>query len=435
MRNAINKLLDNRLVWILVSIVAAFLIWLWVVNSVNENQTRALTFEVQYEGLAVLENYNLRLAANQPDTVLLQVRASATDMIRLEQNRQIIVDVSGISEAGEYDVAFRPSAFSTMAGNVSFQFMQMGVSNAENTIVVRTNRITGRTISLSTANTHYVISEPGQTDYFYVGGQLRVYPEDIQIDGPEEILEQIASIEVEVEFPTPLTATTTKPGALRAYSYTGERISDASLAELVFSQDSVSVTVPVHMVRNVPLVPIFIPGAGASEDNLSYRQSQETVWLMGEGDVLRDLAYLELPQVRLDQVPTIYSVRLDIPTPALTEIYDGPGYVDIELQVQEVSERTMNVPAGRVVFTNVPENMTPSVVIDMLALVIRGPEEMLAELDESDISVLVSLADYEGRTGRLIVEEFSVLVGEWPPETIGAMDLPGQGIIVNVQWE
>ena len=435
MKNLVKKLLDNRLIWILLSVIAAFLIWLWVTNSVNENQTRSITFEVQYEGLTVLENYNLRLAADQPKTVLLQVRASAMDMIRLEQNSQIIVDVSGISEAGEHEVVFRPAAISTMTGNVSFRFMQFGISNAENTILVRTNRITDRTISLSAANIPFVIAEAAEADYFYVGTQRSIYPEEIQIDGPEEVLAQIDTIEVEAAFPVPLTATTTETGTLHAYNHAGERIPESDMVDVVFSQDTVSVTVTVRMVRNVPLVPVFIPGAGAGEDNLNYRLSQETVWLMGEGDVLRDLDYLELPQVRLDQVPTVYSLRLDIPTPALTEIYDGSEYVDLDIQIQGVSERTMTIPAGRVLFTNVPEGMTPAVAIDTLTLVIRGQEESLEEFDESDVSVLVNLADYADRTGRLIVEEFSVLVGDWAPEVIGAMDLPGEGIIVNIQWE
>ncbi|MCL2563302.1 MAG: hypothetical protein FWE08_04630 [Oscillospiraceae bacterium] len=432
MRNLVNKLLDNRLVYLLISIVAAFMIWLWVVNIVNPSDTRNLTFQIQYEGLGVLENYNLRLSSDMPDRVTLRVEASATDMIRVEQNLQIIVDVSGISEAGEHDVAFRPAAFNIVPSTVSFRSVQPGISNTENTIIVRTNRITGRTVTLETTGITYEIAE-SDGDYVYVGERRSVYPESIQIDGPEEILSRIDTIEVVADFAQPLSSTTTQPGTLRVYDHDGAEIPLSELQDVFFSHETVSVTVPVRMMRSVPLRPVFEFGAGANEDNVEYSLNREQVWLIGEGDMLRNLEYLELPAISLNRVAVVDVVRLDIPTPPLTELYDGPDWVDVNIQIQDVSERTMSIPRARIGFIGTPDGVIPSVAIDTITLVIRGPAEILEELDENDISVIVNLSDYEGQIGRFGVEEFTVLVDDWPSEVVGAMILQGQGIIVNIQ--
>jgi len=79
--------------------------------------------------------------------------------------------------------------------------------------------------------------------------------------------------------------------------------------------------------------------------------------------------------------------------------------------------------------------MIAEAAIDTLNIVVRGPAELLEELDESIISVLVDLSDYAGRTGNLLVETFTVRIGDWEPEIIGARDLPGEGIIVNIREE
>ncbi|MCL2842631.1 MAG: hypothetical protein FWE28_04075 [Oscillospiraceae bacterium] len=438
MRKAVVRLFDNKLVYIIISLIASFMLWLFVVNSVNPSQTSTLTFYVQFEGLGVLDDYNLRLASDTPDRVDIRVEASVTDIGRLEEHNQIVVDVSGIREAGEYDIGFHFAAFNTLSGGLSYAPVRASQSNTDNTIIVRVNRVTGQTMPLEATGVTAQISEEGGENYFFVGGRTSVYPEVLQIDGPEEVLAQIASLEVVAEFPLPLSETTTQTGTIRAYGYDGYPISEEDLQDVEVGQEplhevTVSVTVSVSMVKEVPIRPIFEYGAGANEENLSYQLSQETVLLIGDGEVLREVEYLPLSQIRLDQVGIHDIVQRDIPNPPLTEIYDGVESVEIDIQIRDVTEETFHIPAGQIFFAGQAEDVAAEVVTETLPLVIRGPAEILEELDESDISVLVNLTEYIGSIGRLIVETFTVQVGDWEPEIVGAMALPGQGIIVDLR--
>lgn len=439
MRKAVVKLFDNRLVYIIVSLIASFMLWLFVVNSVNPSQTRPLTFEVQFEGVGVLGDYNLRLASDTPTTVDIRVEASMTDIGRLEEQPYIVVDVSGIREAGEYDMGFHFVVFNTLSGGISYVPMRVDQSNTANTIIVRVNRVTGRTMPLETSGIRAEISDESGENYFFVGGQSNVYPEALQIDGPEEILARIKSLEVVTEFPLPLSETTTQPGTIRAYDLDGEPIPAEELQDVVVGEEplsevTVNVTMPVSMVKEVTLQPVFEYGAGANAKNLQYTLSQETVSLIGDGEVLRGIGeYLPLAVIRLDQVGIHDMVWRDIPSPALTEIHDGEETIGIEIQIREVTEETFHVPAERIFFTGQTEDVIAEVVTETLPLVIRGPAEILEELDESDISVLVNLTEYIGSTGRLIVETFTVQVGDWEPEIVGAVALSGQGITVDLR--
>jgi len=438
MRKTVNKLLDNKLFYILLSLVISFGLWLFVVNSVNPSRTLRITFDIQYEGVGVLEAYNLRLASNNPTSVNMMVEASATDMGRLEQNPVLIVDVSSIREAGEHDVVFFLADRLMLMGTVTYTPIGSSISNTDNTLIVRANRITGRSVDLAITGIEYGILETGDDDHFYVGDPPIIEPESIWLDGPEDVLERIRTIEVVSHFIDDLSETETQDGILRVYDEAGERIPEADLQDVTFSQFelsevTVNVTIPVRTVRNVPLGLLFEYGAGANEENVRYRLSQETVRLIGAGEVLNDLPRLGLPIIDLARVGVLDTVRLEIPAPGWTEIYDGSQYVTVEIEIFDVDVLEIVVPRERVFFTGLTEDVEAEAVLDP-EIVIRGPAEILEELEGSDLSILVDLSDYIGRTtGRVIVEAFTVQVGDWPSEIVGAMDLSTHRIIVNIQ--
>jgi len=438
MKKIVDKLLNNKLVYVLVSLVASFVLWVFVVNSVNPSQVQNLSFEVQYEGLSVMEAYNLRLASDNPDRITLRVEASITEIHRLQENPYIIVDVSGIHDAGEHDVNFRLAGWTALSGTGNYRPIGIGVSNSDNTVIIRANRITGRTMELMETGINYEIADTEAEDYFFVGERM-IEPEIIQIDGPEEILDRIASIEVVSDFHLPLSETLTQEGSLNAYDEYGDLIPVEDLLDVVVFQDTpfaeatINATVIVRMVKNVPIHVAFEYGAGANEENVRYHLSQESVWLIGESEVLRNLEWDLLGRIYLARLDMLEVVHREIATPPMTAIFEGAEYVDVEIEMFGLEERTITIPSTRIVFTGLINGMLAEASIDTITLVIRGPAELLETLDESNITVQVDLSDYADRTGRHVVEAFTVRVGEWPPEIIGARDLPGHGIIVNLQ--
>jgi len=439
----ITKLLDNKLFYVLVSLVASFALWLFVVNEIDPSQERTFTFDVTFEGESVLEAYNLRLASDTPDSIRLHVTGSITDIHRLDENTEIIVDVSSIHDAGEHDVSFRFAAWNTLTGRVSYRTVDPAVSNTDNTIIVRANRITGRTIDLSVGRVNYDVEETEDPEnYFFVRERLSIDPVTIHIDGPEEILDRITRIEVDSNFLVPLSETATQEGTLHAYDQYGEEIPLEELidvtvfSETPFSDATVSVTAVVHTVKNVPLRVVFEDGAGANEENVTYRLlGRESVLLIGPGDVLRSVTDLPLGRIYLARVNMSEVIRREIAPLPLTTLYDGADYIEIEVQITGLEERRITVPSDGVYFIGLEEGMIAEPVIDTLDIIVRGPADLLEDLDEMSISILVDLSDYPGRTGNILVESFTVRIGDWPPEIIGARDLPGRGIIVNIQRE
>ena len=437
MRQIVIKLFDNRLFYLIVSLIAAFVLWLFVVNTVNPVRQTTLTFNIQYEGEGMLAYHNLRLASDTPRSINLRVEASAADMGRLTRNNNLIVDVSGLSEAGEHDVTYSLAAAVNLTGAVTHWPTDFQLSNAENSIIVRVNRVAGRHVTLSTGGITYTLAVGENEDYFYVARGESIEPEVVLIDGPEEVLDRIGRIDVVSDFGTELAETTTQGGTLRVYDKEGDVIPLEDLQDVTFFSHesienvSIHVTVPVSMAKRVPLRPVFEYGAGANPDNVTFDLDQEDVWLIGEVEVLRGVEYVELAPIRLGRVEPIDVIERDITAPPLTEIHGGPDKVEIALEIQGIDEREMIISSDRVQFMAVGEDILPEVVVESLRIVVRGPAEDIEELDESEIMVLVNLADYSGRIGALTVGNISIRIGDWDPEEVGAMDL--SGITVNLQ--
>ena len=436
MRRMVIKLFDNRIFFLLVSLVSAFAIWLFVVNTVNPSREGTLTFDIQYVGEGTLGYHNLRLASDMPRTINLRVEASVADMGRLRQNPTLIVDLSGISEAGEHDVAYTLGAFNVLTGTVHHRPSDARLSNAENSIIVRVNRVTGRNIPLSTGGIRYELAEGESEDYYYVVRGESIETDVLLVDGPEEVLERIGLIQVVADFGAELSETTTLAGFLQVFDKEGAPIPFEELQDVTFSHEAaedvtVHVTVLVGMAKRVPIVPHFEYGAGANAGNVHYRLSREYVWLIGDVDVLREVPQIDLSEIRLDRVELEDVLRRNIPLPPLAEIHGGPDYVDVYLEIRNISQREMVISSERVFFAGLAEEAEATVAIGSLNILIRGPEEELEELEEGDISVLVNLADYGGRFGRIPVRNIMIQIGDRDPEIVGAMDL--FEIIVNIQ--
>ena len=89
------------------SILLAFLLWVYVGNDPNSVDTGTLrNVRVVFSGLEKLEERGLMISEGAEQTVNLQLSARGEVWSRLNQgDTTVVVDVSGITEPGEQSVA------------------------------------------------------------------------------------------------------------------------------------------------------------------------------------------------------------------------------------------------------------------------------------------------------------------------------------------
>ena len=102
-----TKILNSRWFYVVLSILLAFLLWVYVGNDPNSVDTGTLrNVRVVFSGLEKLEERGLMISEGAEQTVNLQLSARGEVWSRLNQgDTTVVVDVSGITEPGEQSVA------------------------------------------------------------------------------------------------------------------------------------------------------------------------------------------------------------------------------------------------------------------------------------------------------------------------------------------
>ena len=102
-----KKITDSRWFYIVISLLLAFVLWIYVGKEANPMKTSTLSgVQVTFSGLEKLEERGLTISAGAEQTVSLRIRARNDVWTRLNQGETTVtVDVSGITEPGEQSVS------------------------------------------------------------------------------------------------------------------------------------------------------------------------------------------------------------------------------------------------------------------------------------------------------------------------------------------
>ena len=101
-----KKITDSRWFYILVSILMAFVLWVYVGKDANPITTSTIrNVQVVYSGLDVLEERGLMISEGASQTVSLNIQARRDVFNRISQGEvTVTIDVSSITEPGEQSV-------------------------------------------------------------------------------------------------------------------------------------------------------------------------------------------------------------------------------------------------------------------------------------------------------------------------------------------
>jgi YbbR domain-containing protein len=232
----------------------------------------------------------------------------------------------------------------------------------------------------------------------YQAEPLEFQPELITVSGPETRLAAIESAVVLVQREN-LTKTTVEdlPFTLR-----GGDGSDIDAEGLTFSHQSVAVTIPIKMVREVPLTVAFIHGAGTNERNVSYTVAPEYVTLSGEPADMQ-LNYILLGTIDLTGFSASLTENFQIIVP--NELNNLTGLTDAAVTVKINGLETVQLSATNIQATNVPEGYDAALITQSLDVIIRGePEDVDPErLQPSNIRVVADLSELGSTSGTYTV--------------------------------
>ena len=381
-----KRITDNRLVLAIVSVIASMFLWMFVISTegtvskmdfaavplvfLNEEMVRESSgFIVTEPSLSAVT-----LTLSGPRRVLNQLR-------RLENELVVTVDLRTASYGVNtvlYDVKY-PSSIDSSEIEVSGSSVSV-VRFVLDRFATKPVEVVG--VFSGSGAEGYVVEDP-------------IFdPLTVRISGPANSLSKVEKAVVEITR-TNIDQSFSFPSTYELLDENGEVVDDPLIT---LETPEVSVTVNVLVVKEVPLDVNLIAGGGATGANALVSIDPKTVVLVGDAQTISEINRIVLATVDLAGFIRLHNETYNIVIPDGTESLTGITAADVAIEIKGLSTRRMTLT--NIEIENVAAGHAATVQTESISVNVRGPEEVLLQIEESDLRAVADLTELGATTGR-----------------------------------
>lgn len=368
----------NKALYIALSIVVACALWLYVRNV--DNPDRKVTFAnipVTFVGEDVLNSNGLMLSQEAKASISLEVQGKWSVLSHLRRdNITVTADLSRIAAEGSHNLAYDIGWPNTVSAS-SISVLDRDPFYIQVDIVRRTTR---------SVEVRGVFT--GSVAKGYQAGEFSFQPSTVEIGGEEAAVGRVAYAQVTVNRKD-LSESVREDMSYVLIGQDGEIIEDETLTVL---PATVNVSLPVVMVKEVPLTVDFTPGGGVigeEDDHLHYEIEPSSIVLSGSEDDLAAYTSINLGSIDLAKVVGTASFTFPIPLGANVENVSGVEEAIVTATVRGLETTTLETSDIEII--NVPKGYTATPVTQSIKVQVRGTEEALERVLPQYIQVVVDL--------------------------------------------
>lgn len=371
----IDRLRESRWFYILLSVLLAVLIWMYIRDV--ENPTQEGTYygvEIQISGERVLEERGLTVASISQKTVNVTVNAPISVHNDLRGNITATVDVSQCTEPGEYQLTCTPK----LPSNIDTTGAYFPDSAQVVTVVID---------NLATETKTLELKLEGSVADGYQAGAPVFDPETVELSGTAEQLAQVSRAVVILE----------ADGLKQSYSgrlpitlldENDEPIADTNIS---MSEETAYLTLPVGVMKEVPLTVSFIPGGGATGDgDVEVDIQPKTINVIGTEEAVAGLTEISLGSIDLSTVLDTSVITMPIRLSSALDNASGITEAQVTVTIKGLSTRSLDV--SNIEITNVPDGYTVEKVTQTRTIVIRGSESALEQVDPNQVWIVADMS-------------------------------------------
>jgi len=389
---------------IAISVFAAIMIWLYVENidpSIIKLDVRNIPVEFIGEE-DVLAERGLMVTSDKDVSIDLVLEGQRSVISSLGSGRdiRIEVDLTNISTTGqhslEYKIIYPDSVNESQLSVVSSSAYRVTVDVVE--LYKKSVGIKGERI--------------GSPAEGYMADEMRFDLDSILISGKQLSVSNISHALVTVDL-TGATEEISGPVSFELIDFNGNIVDKGNFRT---STDTVEVTVPILMIKTLPLVLDFVEHNGSREENVAHSIFPNTVTVAGDSKSIGKLEEIVVSQVDLQELLRNTSYTVTIPIPAGAINLSGETAALVTISFMNVTTRT--VTASDISFINEPEGKTVTAVTKALDVVLRGSEEDLALIEDFNIRIVGDMEDLGNSDGNYAIPATVYVDGN---ENVGAI--------------
>ena len=383
----------NKLPMFLLALGAAILVWLYDVTVVNPNDTSTISgIPVSFANEDVIRSQDLMVTGGSSDTVSLRISGRRSELKKLSKNNiEVTVDLSQITEEGNHDLPYTVQ----FPANVSSG--ELSIDNrSPATVSVTVEHYIRRTIEVRTVFEGDV--SPGAEGESLVidTDTMKVTPGEVTVTGPAEQVEAIDCAMITIDR-SGISETTVAEYDYELMDASGDPV---NRDELVADVEKFTINIPVLKFKEVPLTVRTVDGGGATEANVSYSLSADSIKISGDPSLVDRIHQIELGTLDFASVigPTTRTYSVSLPE----GVNNASGVTEVELTAEVSGLNVINLTIDDFTLINVPENLTAESLGESVQLTLRGTPAALSNLKPEDVAVTVDLSSFT-QPGTFIV--------------------------------
>ena len=363
----------NKILLLIISFIAASVLWVYVVTVVNPEGTRSISgIPVTFSGEDVLrEDQNLIITEGKTMTVTVDFQGRNADLNKLlKQQSEItaVVDVTRIRTAKNYNMAYDIK-------------LPTSVQDSGITVVSRSPSSVSFAIERRVTLPVEVVADYSGVTVAdgYLLEKTSLDFDTVQVTGPESIVSSIASARLAVTR-TNLDKSVTDTVPFVLCDAKGKPVDTTNLTTDV---DSIDVTLEIEI----------IDGGGATSKDTKIEIDPPTITLSGDATVLDGINKITLGTIDLADIEaSTRTIPFDIVIPNDTKNVSGVDQANVTVTIR--NKATAVIRATNITFIHVPEGLEPTSVTKQVQVTIRAATSEIQKITANNIRVVADLADF-----------------------------------------
>jgi len=382
LKEIIAKFFSSRGFYIIFSVLVAFLLWLYVEIGINQEVETTVIAPIEFINEDVLRDRNLFASSYSPQTVRF-VFTTPRNIARTlnTEGVSIAVDLAAVNASGNFRLPYIMRFPDGLDINPT--------SRSTESITLIVDRLVTKTIPVRAVYTGGTASE------YFISDPVQMSPEVVEIRGPETVLAQVYSAWVPI-IRENLSTTFTDDLPFILLDAEGEEIEQYLYDQIEVNTDTIRITVPIRMQREVVLRVNLFEGAGATAANALVSIDPETITVAGDPEALAYYNTILLRTIDLSAFETSETFTFPIPLDNDFTNISGETEATVTVELVGLEIRHLSVGAASFHVTNVPPGLVAEIRTQNVDVRIRGRAAHIEDIEPHNIRVVATLADDVG---------------------------------------
>ena len=381
----LRVILDSRIFWLIVSLLASVAIWIYVTSEETEDfKTTFRNVQIEVVGEDTLRSSrNLIVTDLNTSSVTVEITGPRRIVAPLDSEDLIAqVDVSKLTRA----------AYTTLKYDIIYP---NSVEERYITEEKKTPEYVNFTVSQLTSKQVQIRGGfEGRSAEGYTAEMPVFEPSTITVSGPEAYLKDVDY--AYVSFGQNVVADTTY-SVDAAYTLMDKNGNPVSTEYLSCDPDVVRATLPILQVKSVGLGVDLIEGAGATKDNTKVTIEPSSITLAGDSSILGGVNRITLGTIDLTDFASTFTETYPITID--NELRNVTGVTEAKVTIEVVGLTTKSFRVSNLSYIGAADGTNVELLTETLDVVIRGTEEQLEMIRAENIRAVADLTDFKDSTG------------------------------------